>query len=210
MRGMVGSLATGVAVGQCYGRSYRLSLGHEEGHARIDAAHVLPNVGHAPPATGGLLESTGRPCHGGVMEPDDPPPKVYGFKEREFKRDNVRIPDAPPVPTARDHAVMAGPPVPASRKPAAAKPGDPNDVHAVLQNNRAVEKKLGLDEMEIKKVKSRRQRDYWLLLVSSEMLLGVITWQGRANPFVFVGALAGMVLAGVSITWIMWQVMDKY
>lgn len=144
------------------------------------------------------------------MEPDDPPPKVYGFKEREFKRDNVRIPAAPPVPTARDHAVMAGPPVPASRKPAAAQPGDPNDVHAVLQNNRAVEKKFGWDEMKIKKVKSRRQRDYWLLLVSSEMLLGVITWQGRANPFVFVGALAGMVLAGVSITWIMWQVMDKY
>ena len=144
------------------------------------------------------------------MEPDDPPPKVYGFKERAFQRDNARASDAPPVPTAKELAIMAGPVTATPKGATGPKPGDPNDVHALLQHNRAVEKKSGRDEVEIKQVKSRRRRDYWLLLVSSEMLLGVITWQGRGNAFVFVCALAGMVLVGVALTWIMWQVMDNY
>lgn len=146
------------------------------------------------------------------MEPDDPPPKVYGFKERAFKRDNARTSDAHPMPTAKELAKLAGPPIhrPGLSAAGPAKADDPNDVFTHLQGNRAVEKRHGLDEMEIKKVRSRRRRDYWLLLVTSEMLLGTITWQGRANPFVFVGALAGMVLFGVAVTWIMWQVMDKY
>ncbi len=144
------------------------------------------------------------------MEPEDPPPKVYGFKERAFKRDNARTSDAPPMPTAKELATLAGPVVSSPRGATGPRPGDPNDVFTHLQGNRAVEKRHGLDEMEIKKVRSRRRRDYWLLLVTSEMLLGTITWQGRANPFVFVGALAGMVLFGVAVTWIMWQVMDKY
>ncbi len=144
------------------------------------------------------------------MEPDDPPPKVYGFKQREFKRDNARGSDVPPVPTAKELAIMAGPVTASPKGAAGPKPGDPNDVHVLLQHNRAIEKEFGLDHIDIRKVKSRRRRDYWLLLVSSELLLGVITWQGRGNPFVFVCALAGMVLVGVTLTWIMWQVMDKY
>ena len=106
--------------------------------------------------------------------------------------------------------MMAGPAVPTAKRTTAPKPGDPNDVHALLAQNRAVESKLGLDQVEIRKVKSRRTRDYWLLLGLSELLLGLITWQGRGNPVVFVSALAGMILVGVSITWIMWQIMDRY
>jgi len=144
------------------------------------------------------------------MEPDDPPPKTYGFKARDFKRDNVRGPGAAPLPTAKELAKLAGPVTASPKGATGPKADDPNDVFTHLQGNRAVEKQHGRDEMEIRKVRSRRRRDYWLLLVTSEMLLGTITWQGRANPFVFVGALAGMVLFGVAITWIMWQVMDRY
>lgn len=144
------------------------------------------------------------------MEPDDPPPKAYGFKVREFKRDNARMPDAPPVPTARDHAVMAGPHVPTSRKPAAAKPDDPNDVFIHLQGNRAVEKRHGLDKVEIRKLKSRRKRDYWLILITSEAGLAVLAVNGRDNAFVLACSVAGMGLVAFGITWVMWQVMDKY
>ena len=145
------------------------------------------------------------------MEPDDPPPKVYGFKEREFKRDNPTGPAAAPMPTAKDLAKMAGAPVPTGRGGSTgAKAGDPNDVYAALQQNRAVEKQLTGDEIEIRKIKSRRWRDYWLILLSSEMLLGTVTVLGRGNPITFVCGLAGMVIVGTSVTWIMWQVMDRY
>ncbi|MDI1251027.1 MAG: hypothetical protein PSV13_19350 [Lacunisphaera sp.] len=145
------------------------------------------------------------------MDQPDPPRKFYEFKDREFKRDNQPAGATPPLPTAKELAMMAGPAAPAAGR---AKPGpktdDPNDVYVALQQNRALEKQAGRDELEIRQVKSRRTRDYWLLLVSSELLLGLITWQGRGNPIVFVSALAGMVLVGVSITWVMWQVMDRY
>ncbi len=144
------------------------------------------------------------------MEPDDPPPKVYGFKEREFKRDNMRPPGAAPLPTAKELAIMAGPVTAAPKGATGPKAGDPNDVYAVLQQNRAAEKNLTGDEIEIRKIKSRRWRDYWLILLSSEMLLGTVTVLGRGNPMTFVCGLAGMVLVGVSVTWIMWQVMDRY
>lgn len=144
------------------------------------------------------------------MEPDDPPPKAYGFKVREFKRDNARIPDAPPVPTARDHAVMAGPHVPTSRKPAAAKPDDPNDVHAVLRHNRAVEKKFGLDEIEIKQVKSRRQRDFWLMLVGGNLAIIGAVVVTNINVVTVIFGLSGLIIFSLGLSWVMWQVMDKY
>ncbi|SDS09914.1 hypothetical protein [Opitutus sp. GAS368] len=144
------------------------------------------------------------------MESDDPPPKVYGFKEREFTRDNVRMPGAAPLPTAKELAVMAGPVTASPKGATGPKAGDPNDVYATLQQNRAVEKKLTGDEIEIRKIKSRRWRDYLLILLPSEILLGTITVLGRGNPVVFVSGLAGMIMIGVTITWIMWQVMDRY
>lgn len=145
------------------------------------------------------------------MDQPDPPRKIYEFKDREFKRDNPPAGAAPSLPTAKELAMMAGPAAPAAAR---AKPGpktdDPNDVYIALQQNRAVERQAGRDEIEIRRTKSRRTRDYWLLLVSSELLLGLITWQGRGNPVLFVSALAGMVLVGISLTWVMWQVMDRY
>ncbi|MES1194855.1 MAG: hypothetical protein ABUL65_03100 [Opitutus sp.] len=145
------------------------------------------------------------------MEPDNPPPKVYGFKEREFKRDNPTGPAAAPMPTAKDLAKMAGAPTPIGRGGATgAKAGDPNDVYAALQQNRVVEKQLTGDEIEIRKVKRRKMRDYLILLLPMEVLLGTVTYLGRGNPVVFVSGLAGMVMIFCSVTWIMWQIMDRY
>lgn len=144
------------------------------------------------------------------MEPDDPPPKTYGFKERAFKRDNVRIPNAPPVPTARDHAVMAGPSVPASRTPATAKSDDPNDVFTHLQGNRAVEKRHGLDKVEIRKRKSRRKRDFWLLLVGGNLAIIGAVVVTNINVVTVIFGLSGLIIFSLGLSWVMWQVMDKY
>jgi hypothetical protein len=144
------------------------------------------------------------------MEPDDPPRKNYGFKEREFKRDNPATPSAAPLPTAKELAIMAGPVTLTPKGATEAKADDPNDVFTTLEGNRAVEKKLGLNEVEIREVKSRRKRDYWLMFLTSQALLGTITYLGRSNPMTFVCGLASMVLVGVTLTWVMWQIMDRY
>ena len=139
----------------------------------------------------------------------DPPRKNYGFKEREFKRDNARRSGESPLPTAKELAIMSGSVV-RSKTTGAAKADDPNDVYGVLEANRAVEKKHGLNEVEIREIKSRRKRDYWLLLISSEVVLGAIAVVGRSNPFVLACSVVGMGLVGFGLTWIMWQVMNKY
>lgn len=144
------------------------------------------------------------------MEPDDPPPKTYGFKEREFKRDNAPSSAAAPMPTAKDLAKLAGPVIRSPTGATGPKAGDPNDVYNALQKNRAIEQAHGLDQFEIRKIKRRRMRDYCIIMVPTEVLLGTITYLGRGNPVVFVCGLAGMVMLGTIITWIMWQLMDRY
>lgn len=146
------------------------------------------------------------------MEPDDPPRKNYGFKEREFKHDNT--PASPPPPTAKEHAITAGHVASASRK--VPSPGgvnrtaDPNDVYTVLQQNRAEEKKAGLNEVQIKEIKSKRKRDYWLTLIGGNIfIVGVVTLIGF-NVFTLIYGLAGVVMFSLGLTWIVWQIMDKY
>jgi hypothetical protein len=146
-----------------------------------------------------------------VPDDTDPPRKNYGFKEREFKRDNLKASEAPPLPTAKELAMMAGPVTKhgeaARRQP---KADDPNDVYAVLQANRATEQKHGLDEVEIKKIKNRRMRDYCLLIVCLETVLGIVAYTGRGNAFVLACSVAAMGFFALGITWFMWQVMNKY
>jgi hypothetical protein len=146
-----------------------------------------------------------------VPDEADPPRKNYGFKDREFQRDNPLSSEAAPMPTAKELAMMAGPV--AKHGQAAVgkqKQDDPNDVYAVLQGNRAIEQKHGLDSVEIQKIKSRRKRDYWLLMITVESTLAVVAVLGHGNPFVLVGSIAAMGFFGAGITWVMWQIMSKY
>ncbi len=139
----------------------------------------------------------------------DPPRKNYGFKEREFKRDNA--PGGGANPTAKELAILAGP-VAQHGKAAlgSAKKDDPNDVYAVLEANRAVEKKSGLNEVEIREIKSRRKRDYLILMIGGNLaILGGVALGGFNIVSVIFG-LAGLIMFTLSLTWIMWQVMNKY
>jgi hypothetical protein len=144
------------------------------------------------------------------MEPDDPPRKSFGFKDREFKRDNTQAAGAERLPTAKELAIMAGPVTASPKGATGPKAGDPNDVYNALLKNRAIEQAHGLDQIEIRKIKRRKMRDYCIIMVPTQILLGSITYLGRGNPVVFVSGLAGMVMLGVTITWIMWQLMDRY
>ena len=146
----------------------------------------------------------------GVADEPDPPRKVYGFKDREFKRDNrPASASQPPMPTARDLARMAGPVV--KTGPAAGpKARDPNDVHHALLRNRVAEKKTGGDEVEIKVIKSKRKRDYWFLMVAGNLAIVLPCVILGPNPMTLGAAGGGIIIYSVGLTWIMWQVMGKY
>jgi hypothetical protein len=143
------------------------------------------------------------------MEPPDPPPKTYGFKEREFKRDNATgSADAPP--TAQELAKMAGPVVKSPKGATGPKAGDPNDVYAALQKNRALEKQLRGDQIEIREIKSKRKRDYWLLLGAGNLvILGIVAVLGLNVMTISFGCV-GVLVYSTSLTWIMWQIMGRY
>jgi hypothetical protein len=144
------------------------------------------------------------------MEPDDPPRKNYGFKVREFKRDNQAASGEPPMPTAKEMAIMAGPVVKSPTGATGPKADDPNDVYNSLQKNRAIEQKLGLHQVEIKKVKSRRKFDFWVVLVGGNLAIITLVAVLGLNPATFVFGLAGLIIFSLGLSWIMWQVMDRY
>ena len=140
---------------------------------------------------------------------EDPPRKNYGFKEREFKRDNaVGSTDAPP--SAKELAMMAGPVVKSPKGATGPKADDPNDVYAVLQRNRASEQRHGGDQVEIRKVKSTRWRDYWLMLIGGNLfIVGTVLLLGP-NVITVMFGFGGIVIFSASLTWIVFQVMGRY
>jgi hypothetical protein len=145
------------------------------------------------------------------MEPEDPPRKNYGFKEREFKRDNAPTAGATPAPTAKDLAMMSGPVAPTAPKtPQKPKADDPNDVFAILKGNQRAAKHHGLNEVQIKEIRSRRKRDFWLVLVGGNLAILGSVWFSGINVITVIFGLAGLIVFSIGLSWIMWQVMDRY
>jgi hypothetical protein len=145
-----------------------------------------------------------------VPDESDPPRKVYGFKERDFKRDNAPSSDAAPMPTAQDLAKLAGFHHDPAARQSLAKAGDPNDVHVVLQQNRKSEQQHNLDAIEIKETKSRRKREFWLLLVGGNLFIIAGVWLSGINVMTVIFGLAGLIIFSLGLSWVMWQVMDRY
>lgn len=158
--------------------------------------------------------------------PDDPDPprRFYGLKAKEFEAVNslprspgenppTTGPGSSPAPTERIEvsdlirsANVAGPTLPA---PTAAAP---NDVHRILRDNLSRANAAGLNQLESKPPrKSRRQRDYWILMAGAGAVFGtIIVRSGPQAPVPFLFALAGLVVSTIGLTWVLWFVMDDY
>jgi len=145
-----------------------------------------------------------------VSDSPDPPRRHYGFKERNFKRDNAPAGDAPPTPTAQDLAKLAGPPVKSGQTPSAPRADDPNEVFRVLQQNRTREMQAGGDVIEIRKRRNRRLRDYLLGLIGGNLCIVVGIWASGFNVISTLFGLGGVIIFSLSFTWIMWQLVDRY
>jgi hypothetical protein len=147
-----------------------------------------------------------------MADEPDPPRVTYGFKPREFKRDNAPASEAGRMPTAAELAKVASSgKIVAAVPPAGPRPHDPNDVYATLQVNRAAEKETPDPSMaDARKFLYRRKRDYWIVLGTGEAALGTVAFLTRHNSLVVICIVAGMAIFGVGLTWIMWQIMGRY
>lgn len=116
----------------------------------------------------------------------EPPRQTFVFKPKEFERLNQPTPNEP-VPPA-------------------------NDIFAIQRDLRQREIASGRDELSppTRPARSRRRRDFWLLLVLGNGALVTIGVVARLNPVVLVYAFAGVVLFTIGLIWTMWFVMDDY
>lgn len=116
----------------------------------------------------------------------EPPRKFYEFKSKDFERVNAPVNHDEPPPLE-------------------------NDVYAIRENLREREKAAGFDELTpAKPRKSRRTRDYWLTVISINVLMVALIVGSGFNLVVAVYAGSGMVLLTLGLTWTMWFIMDDY
>jgi hypothetical protein len=150
-----------------------------------------------------------------MADDSDPLRQNYGFKPREIDALNAPTHQAQPLPPVRvqdliNHAVA--PPRPG----AVAKPSplaQDNEVHAMLRANVARDNAHGLNELvPLEKRPSRRRRDFWFLVISGNLLLGLIAIAsgGIRNPMVFASSAAGMGMITACLYWVMFHIMDDY
>lgn len=134
---------------------------------------------------------------------DEPTPKKYGLKAKEFEA--VNEPSGQLQPSAA------------------------HDVFAIRREVEAAERAAGLHELEIKPPKrSRRKRDFWLLVAGILTIFGgVVAWQvslvasrtgGSAETIVRIllktpimwWGLTGAVVVLFALAYVMFFVMDDY
>ena len=155
-----------------------------------------------------------------MADEQDPPRKFYQLKPKEFEL--LNDPPSAFAPQARkaDPAVegrpidvreiyqqanTAGPVLQKSRPPIA------NDVHAILADNLARANAAGLNTLAPKpKRRSRRTRDYFLVMIPLNAFLGFAAVGPYANAVTFVYGLAGMILFSIALTWVMFFIVDDY
>jgi hypothetical protein len=150
---------------------------------------------------------------GNVSDDSDPPRKFYQFKPKEFEQVNpplARTPESSSPTDVRDHFQAANarpPPPPPAVRPVAAT----NDVQAMLRENLQHANAAGLNELTPQpRRRSRRTRDYWLVLVFINAILAFAAFGPYANGITLVYGIAGMIFLSTGLTWVMWFVMDDY
>jgi hypothetical protein len=114
--------------------------------------------------------------------------------------------DSPPVKHALTTATFE-----ALNAPTSGSAPHPTDVHQVLQDNLARENAAGINDLKPKPPRrSRRKRDYWLVLIFGNLAIVATVHLAGGNIVSNLFGFAGIILLSVSLTWVMWFVMDDY
>ena len=151
-------------------------------------------------------------------EAPEPPRREFKFKATEFERTNRPLDEAdskPPIDVRElfKSSTVARPPSlaqPATPPPPKAPVPAANDVHAILQANLDRANAEGHNDVSLKpKRASRRKRDYWMLLIGTNLFF-LICMAVAPNIGTLIFGGAGIILVSIGLTWIMWFVMDDY
>lgn len=163
-----------------------------------------------------------------MADDPEPPRKFYKLKPTEFERVNSPPAPLPTPPESAPPSSMPPPPSPAERidvrdlaRTAAgsapllqgtnAPANRPNDVHAMLRDNLDVANAAGLNDVTPPpKRRSRRLRDYLLLMVPVNAFFAWWAFGPNASVMTFVYGISGIVLFSAGLTWAMFFVMDDY
>jgi hypothetical protein len=159
-----------------------------------------------------------------MSDEPDPLRKLYGLKPREFESVNELRPNAPPAaPPARDPGILPAPDGPIDVRELArqatitgnaiftAPANRPNEVHAMLQDNLTRADAAGLNELmpQVRR-RSRRRRDYWVLIVGVNGLVASSLLIVGVNPVSVFVVLAAIGFFSAAVTWIMWFLLEDY
>ncbi|MGB0371035.1 MAG: hypothetical protein ACPGN3_06755 [Opitutales bacterium] len=85
----------------------------------------------------------------------------------------------------------------------------PIDVMDILKENLEVSKK-NEKAIDIVKKKSKRKRDYWLILILTNLIFGGLAITFSSSVVALVYILSGALIFSVAFTWIMWVVLSDY
>jgi hypothetical protein len=160
-----------------------------------------------------------------MADDSDPPRVYYQLKPREFERVNAVAPSSPPIdspPAAVSpmpdtsarievHDLLAQASVPGPVLAPGEKVVAKNEIHGILEENLNRANEAGLNNLPPKpKRRSRRNRDFLLVVIPLDMFFGFAAFGPYANPVSFVYGVAGIIFATVGVGWVMFFVMDDY
>lgn len=148
-----------------------------------------------------------------MRDEPDPPRKFYRLKQPDFDSVNAQCSAAPrdSTPTnVQGHLRAANAPLPAL-PPALAAAAPTNDVQALLRDEAARMRTAGVGAVVPRpRRRSRRTRDFWLLLLAANGFFAFTAFGPYRNPMTLTYGIGGMILSTISLTWVMWFVMDDY
>jgi len=145
-------------------------------------------------------------------DPSEPeaPRREFRLKPAEFERVNRPAEEHgenAPIDVRQHLRRASGPPPRAV--PTATR--TENDVHGHLRTNAAQAESAGLNAVIPQPRRpSRRKRDYWLVLVGGNGLFASAAIFAHRDIVTLVFAFSGIILFSISLTWIMWVLLDDY
>jgi hypothetical protein len=159
-----------------------------------------------------------------MADDSDPPRVFYQLKPREFERVNAlsgsSTPDAPPsdenpappAPAKIDiHDLYAQAAIPGRVLATGERVGAKNEVHVILKENLNQANAAGLNHLAPKpKRRSRRTRDYLLVLISLNAFFSFAAFGPYSNAVTLAYGVAGIIFSTLGLTWVMYFVMDDY
>ena len=152
-----------------------------------------------------------------MAEELDPPRKYYQLKPREFEVVND-LPSADGTQgdaqqskkiEVRDLYEQARTPGPVLNT--TQKVTEKNQIHVILHENLARANAAGLNTLTPKpKRRSRRTRDFFLVLVPLDAFFAYAAFGPHSNVGLMAYGVAGIIIATLGLTWVMFFVMDDY